>query len=703
MKSLLILLLLLSSLAMAQTRPRPAPARLATASRPAPKAAPVVNRLVSWHSYQRDTVRLLWMPVRASNWLWFNQYGYQIDRAEVVAGEPGTFTRITAAPVLPAPASQLTGPAREAMNPTDQPQRRADSGDSTGSDEANNQALRHLMVTMTAFESPETARRLGWADVTAQRGKTYAYRIFPLLPSAQHQPGDTTYLTVPTNRPTATLPPPQLEAESHERAVTLAWPAQALARRFVLYHIERSDDGRTFRRLSRVPLLHASDNVPTMAYRDSVPENYRSYAYRLVGMTPFGEWLISPYVVRGMGRDLTPPVAPLIEAALHLGGSRIRLAWQQRPTGDLRGFYISRGSSLRGSYRKLLLTNARPLLGPTERTYTDLDADPAGQNHYMVVAVDTAGNESPSPSAYVPLTDSLPPAAPTGLVARIDTGRGLGYVTLRWRRNPETDVQGYKVFFAHDPTRPFSQRAHRTLSDTVFRDTIVLRTLTKQVFYRVVALDYHYNHSAFSGTLPVTRPDVVRPAVPLITSVLGRESEIEVRWQTSPSLDVAAYRLLRRTGGSEWALVQIFREADLPTRQYTDKAVREGERYEYAVQVVDQSGLESEQSPGYVGQVVGAIYLPHIPTVQVRYDEARRVVRLTWITTAPAPYRVVIYRSRLTGRTEGPPLPIGTAEATQPDYIDALMPEGRYAYLAKIVLPSGQQSRLGPRTEVRIP
>ena len=429
MKSLLIFLLLLSSLAMAQTRPRPAPARPATAkpataSRPAPKAASVVNRLVSWHSYQRDTVRLLWMPIRAANWLWFNQYGYQIDRAKVVAGEPGTFTRLTAAPVLPAPASQLSGPAREAMNPGPQPQRR----DSTGSDEADNQALRHLMVTMAAFESPETARRLGlgWADATAQRGKTYAYRIFPLLPAAQHHPGDTTYLLVPTTRPAATLPPPQLEAESHERAVTLAWPARALARRFVLYHIERSDDGRTFRRLSRVPLLHASDNVPMMAYRDSVPANYRPYAYRLVGVTPFGEWITSPYVVRGMGRDLTPPTAPLIEAALHLGGSRIRLTWQQRPTGDLRGFYISRGSTLRGSYRKLLLTNVRPLLGPTERTYTDLDADPAGQNHYLVVAVDTAGNESPSLPAYVPLTDSLPPAAPTGLVARIDTGRGLG-------------------------------------------------------------------------------------------------------------------------------------------------------------------------------------------------------------------------------------------------------------------------------------
>ena len=150
-------------------------------------------------------------------------------------------------------------------------------------------------------------------------------------------------------------------------------------------------------------------------------------------------------------------------------------------------------------------------------------------------------------------------------------------------------------------------------------------------------------------------------------------------------------------------MLQTFRGADLPTRQYLDKAVREGERYEYAVQVVDQSGLESERSPGYVGQVMGAIYLPHVPTVQVRYDETHRVVRLTWATTAPAPYHVVIYRSRLKGRIEGPPLPIGTAEATQPDYIDALMPEGRYAYLANIVLPSGQQSRLGPRTEVRIP
>ncbi len=655
-------------------------------------------RLVSWHSYQRDTVRLLWLPIRAANWLWFSQYGYQIDRADVVGGQPGVFEKIAAAPVLPAPASQLSGPARDAMNPAPRPQRL----DSTGSEEANDQALRHLMVTLAAFESPKTAQRLGlgWADATAQPGKTYAYRIFPLLPPAQHQPGDTTYRLVSTARPTTVLPPPQLRADGQERAVELSWSAQALAQRFVLYHIERSDDGRTFHRLTKIPLLHTTANVPTMAYRDSVTANYRPYAYRLVGMTPFGEWITSPYVVQGMGRDKTPPAQPFIDAARHLGGKRVLLTWRQEPAeGDLRGFYISRASTLRGSYKRVLIRNALTLLPKTERTYTDFDADLSGGNHYMVVAVNTAGNERPSIPAYVVMSDSIPPAPPTGLTARVDTVNGRGMVTLRWRKSPEKDVQGYKVFYANDPSGPFSQRTHRTLTDSVFRDTIALKTLTKQVFYRVVALDQHYNHSGFSALLAMNRPDIVRPAAPLITEILNHEADMEVRWQASPSNDVVAYRLYRREAGRDWVLARTFRGAEMTTRQYVDKNVREGQRYDYAMQVVDNSGLESDRSPVGTGQLPEAVYLSETPTMQVRYDDSRKAAYLTWTLTTPPPYRLVIYRSH----DNGPLLPITTATADQRGYLDTSPQPGRYAYVAKAVLPSGRQSRLSQRVSLRIP
>ncbi|MBN8822162.1 MULTISPECIES: hypothetical protein [unclassified Spirosoma] len=668
-------------------------------ARPSQLKLPVVQ-LATWHQYRSDTLRLLWMPVRPARWQLYSQYGYRIERAERINNQLTPFTPVTASPLLPSSINPSTDvgalAAQQALTNT-----KPIGTDRTGSQDANQQSFQHLMVSLAAFRSHQTARSLGLGliDPSARRNKQYVYRIYPLLPVAQKRYADTAIVTISTYRPSEQPVPPQLTAEGQERTVLLSWPARLISRQFVLYHIERSDDGKTFHRLTKAPLLYTDASVPVMNFQDSVSTNYRPYSYRLVGMNPFGEWITSPYVILGMGRDLTPPAAPFVETARHIGGKRVLLRWKQEPAeGDLRGFYVSRANALRGSYKRLLIRNGLTLLPKTERTFTDFDADLNGTNHYIVVAVDTAGNERPSIPAYVTMSDSIPPDPPTGLIARVDTARGVGYVTLRWRRNAERDIQGYKVFYAHNPDQAFSQRTNYTLTDSVFRDTITLRTLTRQIFYRVVAVDQHYNHSAFSKPLTVNRPDVVRPVAPLVTEIVNRETDVLVRWQTSPSEDVAAYRLYRREINSNWVLVQTFNRSELSTREYLDKNVQEGHSYAYSVQVVDNSGLESERSPSRTGRPIGSVYLVDMPVIQARYDEARKATYLTW-TKSPAPYRIVIYRSQ----NNGPLLQVGAAESSRSGIYDTSLPQGRYAYVAKTVLASGRQSRLSEEIIVRIP
>ncbi len=73
------------------------------------------------------------------------------------------------------------------------------------------------------------------------------------------------------------------------------------------------------------------------------------------------------------------------------------------------------------------------------------------------------------------------------------------------------DIRGFNVFYSNKPDHEFSLLTKTPLTDTVFRDTISLKTLTKKIYYKVVAVDYNSNYSKFSQILELKRPDVVPP------------------------------------------------------------------------------------------------------------------------------------------------------------------------------------------------
>jgi hypothetical protein len=333
------------------------------------------------------------------------------------------------------------------------------------------------------------------------------------------------------------------------------------------------------------------------------------------------------------------------------------------------------------------------------REFTDFQADPNSTNYYMVVAVDTAGNERTSLPFYVVMKDSIPPAPPKGLVAKVDTLLKKGIVTIRWRQNQEKDLKGYRVYVANNPNGEFLEIT-RTLipKDTVFRDTISLLSLTKNVLYRVVAVDNHFNHSRFSEVLEAKRPDIIRPVAPLITSLTTDDKTITVKWQRSPSNDVKAYNLYRREQDKEWVRVKAFQGTELEIRQYKDPAIKEGRAYEYALEVMDASGLVSERSPRVSQTVIGSAYLTDAPEVKATYDEEKKTISLTWRYANYTNYQLVIYRSL----GKKPPVPLGTADPGQKEFKELALKKGQYGYLVKAVFPNGKQSLFSPKTTIKV-
>ena len=77
---------------------------------------------------------------------------------------------------------------------------------------------------------------------------------------------------------------------------------------FTAYYYERSEDGgKTFKRLNKHPYTQLAvepvTENSTIELNDSLPENYRQYYYKIVGITPFGDLGKATPDLAVMGRD----------------------------------------------------------------------------------------------------------------------------------------------------------------------------------------------------------------------------------------------------------------------------------------------------------------------------------------------------------------------------------------------------------------
>ncbi|WP_028669030.1 fibronectin type III domain-containing protein [Runella zeae] len=647
----------------------------------------------AWQHYTNDTLQLLWTPLTADAWLRNHTYGYRIERAEIIKGQRPRFALLTPQPLKPLDKTnwKRISPESAAAYQAIYGSNGSNSTEGIGKNEANQQEMRHFMALLSAFKSPEVAYQMGigFRETNLVRNKKYLYKIYAALP--KNAKNDTAYISIDTSKPTVLKSPPVLKVDELEKTVVVHWPAKSYAQDFVMYHIERSDDGKVFRRITKTPLIHADRRAQESSYKDSLGINYRPYVYRLVGMTPFGVWKTGEFTTIAMGRDKTPPSQPFIESAKHLGGQRIEITWKQEPyDDDLSGFWVRRASHIDGQFKNLTVMP----LPKTERRFVDDKADLNSTNHYIVYAVDTAGNERASFAAYASLQDSIAPVPPQKLTGKISP---KGEVTIRWKKNDEKDLMGYYVYYANDPTHEFSQVTHQMLVEPEFRDTITLRSLTKKVYYRVVAADKHFNHSQFSEILELKRPDSIKPVVPLITHIDVKENEATIHWGASPSDDVVEYRLYRREQKKEATLMKSFTKNTLSIRQYKD-VLQPHITYEYYLEVVDENGLVSDKSPVQAAKAIPSFYLTDSPQPSVTYIDKSKQTKITWSYKGKETYRMIIYRAQDKRAFKV----IGIASQQEGLFMDKPPRIGTYQYMLKAIAEDGRETKFSNPVEIKL-
>lgn len=537
-----------------------------------------------------------------------------------------------------------------------------------------------MMLVASRDFQVASATALGFYDINVKPNTAYIYQI-----SIAKEAIDSFYLYANTKLLSEADALPYISAKEHEQGVEIYWYPEE-APKFLGYFVERADQAsNNFVRLNKAPYILIKNEIEAenaLIHYDSLNQNYVPYKYRLVGLDDFGNEVVSTEIITAQGRDKTPTAAATEIKATGLSENAIRVTWiWDGADRDLQGFRVEKATGFDAPFYPI----HEGQLSINTNSIVDEKPIRLGENYYRVIAIDTAGNEATSVFTYGMIRDEVPPTPPTVFSANVDS---TGIVTISWSPSPEEDVLGYRIFSAYSADHEFITVSGEPVRDTTFLDSISLKTLTRYVYYQIVALDFNYNHSGPSKILAVKIPDKVNPAAPVFSSYLVSEKEVLLTWEPSVSDDAQNIILKRREmPAGSWNI--IFEALNNAQPVYTDSNVKPNGLYEYQIIAKDSSGLYSENPSSLSLKVTPISKLPEIDNLIFSADTTKRTLTISW-KYAPVPdVYYVIYRSDEPAAT---PISYDFVEGSL-QFIDRGMVPGRaYKYQIKAVQRNGPES-----------
>jgi fibronectin type 3 domain-containing protein len=280
---------------------------------------------------------------------------------------------------------------------------------------------------------------------------------------------------------------------------------------------------------------------------------------------------------------------PFITRAVPDEKGGVDIAWEFDPANEalIESFSLERSEDDK---------NFSNYITPIDKTQRSINVPNAPATSYFAITANSiAGKRIRSFTTLVQLVDTLPPVAPVGLEAIADT---TGVVKLSWQANSDKGRFGYRIYrgqTAEEELVPLNDVAHR---DTVFVDSINLRTLNRNIYYAVTALDERYNQSEKSQVVEVKRPEVIPPTPPFIREVRVENGRNMVIWVSGGESNLAGYNLYRQSmPDSVFTLLDSIPYPEI--FEYEDRDVENNRTYIYRVLSRSEGGLISDPSPDY--------------------------------------------------------------------------------------------------------
>jgi uncharacterized protein len=654
-----------------------------------------------------DSILLRWAPTTPIAWELSNKYGYMIERVTILRNhkllDVPEKKSLTDEPVKVWPMaaweklvdeSEFGAIAGQALfGETFEITENMSSDMMQVVNKAKELEMRFSFALFSADQSLAVARASGlyYVDKDIVEGEKYLYRVYSKIPM-EILKIDTGYVYVGT-MDYAPLPQPlDLNGQVENKSVELSWNRENFDGIYNSYYVERADDGSTFKRINKKPIVNAfqgdEPKSRLMFKVDSLPQFNVEYLYRVRGITPFGE-VSPPSDTIKVVAYITNDHNPIIIEKTNVDNESIRIGWEFDETYErkIKGFSVLRTPNPSTPYDTIVAD-----LSPATRTFLDKSPDLA--NYYVVAAQDHAGNFKTSFPALAQLVDSIPPIAPRGLIGIIDT---TGLVTLTWTPNEENDLWGYRVYRANYEEEEYSQLTVAPIETTIFYDTIPLKNLTKQIYYKIMAIDQRDNPSIFCEPLKLIKPDLLPPVAPVIENVESTSQGVILTIIPSSSEDVVNNLLYRRNiNQANWQLVYAF--DSLKTKfTYTDSTLYDYKKYTYTLIAVDDSGLESEPARSVEGKKIDKGNRDQIKNLYAEANRNERFISIEWKYDNAGVDKFLVYKDY---KNEGFRL-YKTVAGDERKFIDrSLQINTVYKYKIMAVYNSGARSPLSKEVEV---
>jgi len=583
----------------------------------------------------KDSILLRWAPSDYETWKAGISVGYVIERFTLVKDniliDKPQKNILPPQPIKPLPVNQLepladadnyTAIAAEAMYGESF---KVSAGKTPSIMDITNklteQENRFSFALFAADQSPMAAKASGlwFTDRNVVKGEKYLYKIYLSLPPVFAV--DTGYTYTGTDEYRELPKPANLSIEGGDKLATLTWSKDASAGYYTSFLIERSNNGMdNFKPVNKEPLINTIDEkvgtLPFHYYIDTMPANDHKYFYRVRGISPFGEK--GPYSdtasVTGIEQIKNIPHITRKE----IFGDTVLLGWELEEAAikQVSGFKVLRSDQADIGFKEI--GNIKD-----NKARTFYDTKPMPGNYYKILAYNKHGASCVSFPVLVQLADSIPPAPPTGLTATADT---TGKLVLRWKRNTEEDIYGYRVYRANASYEEYSQITVAPVIDTFFVDQITIKTLSKKVYYQILAVDKRQNFSGFSEPLEVQRPDIMPPVSPVITGLESTPKGVVLHWANSTSDDVVKHNLYRRvTGEKNWNILFTFKN----DTAYTDSTGIAGTTYQYTLAAIDSAGLQSLYAKPVSGKNISS-GIKKVSEIRFIIDRKKNCIVLTW-------------------------------------------------------------------------
>lgn len=643
-----------------------------------------------------DSIVLRWAPIHADAWIRSVRDGFIIERYTLVRDNkivnPPEKRQLSTSVILPWPQERWEPLVQNNKYAAIAAQALFGSDFELSMDGADvfqivNKVQENMMRFSFALYAADLsvpvsiAMGLRIADKDVQKDEKYLYRVLSV-----HE-GDTIRGSIFTGPGEYTLPQPMdFSAEFKGNVVSLKWDQSYHRGIYTAYILERAEPGKEFMRIADDALVTLTpEDKPETRYQyatDSLSDINKEYAYRVRGLTPFGEMGPPSDTVRGQGSIIVRDV-PYIAEDNSPDNLVIDLKWEFPVSSEkgIKGFEVRRSSNPQVK-PKTIHPN---ILEPSIRSFRD--HAPVQNNYYQVVALGLTGEELKSPLRLSQLIDSIPPTAPTGLSGQVDEN---GMAAIKWKPNEEQDIYGYRIYRGNNRKEEFSQVTTGPITQAGFVDSVNLNTLDRFIYYQVMAIDRSQNHSGLSDILEVPLPDKIPPVPPVFLPVTADKHGVNLQWVPSSSDDVEHYTIYTQpVGGQEWTLLATVPHTEDSILSYSVTELEEGVRTNFTIVAIDAAGLESAPcTPVTALRLINPVK-PQVVVSAPEVNREEKLVKIKWIYQQQGVARYQIYRSR-----EGEAMRLyQTIPSGENSFEDRqLVMNSKYAYQVVALFSSGARS-----------